>query len=55
MNDEMIQRAKVLLESVEKHSPEVQRRIKAAGFKASPLLVFSIAKYWDALERLAAE
>ncbi len=42
-------------ESVAEHHDMVEERIRLAGMEPDPRIVVSIAKYWSALERLAAE
>jgi hypothetical protein len=46
-----------LFKSVEEHSPEIIRTLSAAGVSSrdARALVFSAAKYYEALDRLAQE
>jgi hypothetical protein len=45
----------VLYRSVKKNSRRINRKLSRAGVKPDPALVFSAAKYYSALSRLAKE
>lgn len=44
-----------LCESIDEHKAMVEERMTNAGMPADPLIAESVAKYWPALEKLAAE
>ena len=44
-----------LCDSIDRNKAYVEERMQSAGLNADPLMATSIAKYWDALEKLAAE
>lgn len=39
--------------NVREHSPRIERKLTKVGVKPDPALVFSAAKYYQALNRLA--
>ena len=45
----------VLCKNVEKYSPQINRKLKKAGVTPDPALVYSAAKYFIALNKLAKE
>ncbi len=45
----------LLYKSVEKYSPQIRRKLKKAGVTPDPALVYSAAKYYVALNKLAKE
>lgn len=55
MSKKTLKNLLALCESIDEHSPLVQERMRNAGVQADPLIVESMAKYWSALEKLAAE
>ena len=55
MSETTLKNILTLCESIDQHSALVQERMRDAGMKADPLVAESVAKYWSALERLAAE
>jgi hypothetical protein len=55
MSDQLLQNLKELAESVERNTPIVEERLRRAGLELDPVLVHSIAKYWEVLERLSTE
>ena len=55
MSEAVMERVRELIRNVERNTPIVEERIAQAGLSAEPLLVFSMAKYWDTLEKLASE
>jgi hypothetical protein len=44
-----------LCDSIEEHRALVESRIRDAGMTPDPFVAESVAKYWQALEKLAAE
>jgi hypothetical protein len=55
MSKEQIQALRTLAENVRKNTPRIQRKLRKVGRKADPALVFSVAMYYDCLNRLAKE
>jgi len=55
MSEATIKNIRTLFESIGQHSPLVEERMKNAGMNPDRAIVESVAKYWDALEKLAAE
>ena len=55
MSETDVRKIRVLLENMASQTTYVEERLKHAGMEVDPLLTRSIAKYWDALEKLAAE
>ena len=55
MSETTIKNIRTLFESIEQHSSLVEERMREAGMKFDPVVAESVAKYWDALEKLAAE
>jgi hypothetical protein len=56
MTREQITALRELARNVKKNTPKVLKRFRKAGVrKPNPALVFTIAKYYDCLERLAKE
>jgi hypothetical protein len=55
MSETTINNIRNLFESIGKHSEAVEERMRNAGINPDPAIVESVAKYWDALEKLAAE
>ena len=55
MSSEMQQNILDLGDSIIRNRPVVEARLRRSGTKAPEALVLLMAKYWDALERLAAE
>lgn len=44
-----------LAEAIEKNTPEVERRMVAAGIEPDAAVVFTVSKYLAALDKLAVE
>ncbi|HEY0760260.1 MAG TPA: hypothetical protein VGD59_13495 [Acidisarcina sp.] len=44
-----------LCNNIDRNKDLVEERMRSAGFSPDPIVATSIAKYWDALEKLAAE
>jgi hypothetical protein len=55
MSKEQIRALRVLAENVRKNTPSIQAKLRKAGRKADPAVVFSVAMYYDCLNRLAKE
>lgn len=55
MSETTLNNMLTLFESIDEHTPLVEEKMREAGIKADPVLTASMAKYWDALEKLAAE
>ena len=55
MSEMMINNLLELVDSIDKHLPDVEKKMRNSGREFDPLVAISIAKYWPALEKLAAE
>ena len=55
MSEEQIRALRVLAENVRKNTPGIEEMLRKAGRKADPAVVFSVAMYYDCLNRLAKE
>ena len=55
MSETTLQNMLSLFDNVERYSELVAERMEHAGVTADPGVAESVAKYWPALERLAAE
>jgi phosphohistidine phosphatase SixA len=55
MSEATIEKLLALFDSIDQHSELVAERMRDAGIAPDPVLVSSAAKYWEALEKLAAE
>jgi len=55
MSETILQNMLILFNSVDKNTEIVQARMRSAGIQLDPVVAESVAKYWDALEKLAAE
>lgn len=55
MSDAQVERLVELFQSMDKHTAFVEERMAHSGLPPNALVAESIAKYWDALARLAAE
>ena len=55
MSDAVLDNIRTLFEAMDSHAALVEERMREAGITPDPLVAASVAKYWDALERLAAE
>ena len=55
MSKEQMRALKELAASVRKNTPRLEKKLRKAGLKADPALVFSVAMYYDCLDRLAKE
>ena len=55
MSEATLQKMLSLFDSIEEHTELVEEKMRKAGLLSDPVIVESVAKYWPALERLAAE
>ena len=55
MSKKILQNIRELCESMNRHAPMVEERMRDAGFSAEPAVANAVAKFWPALEKLAAE
>jgi hypothetical protein len=53
MSKKQIRALKVLAANVRKNTPRIEKKLRKAGIKPDPALVFTAAKYYEALDRLA--
>lgn len=53
MSKEQIRALRILARNIRKNSPRIERKLRKAGIKPDPALVYTAAKYYDALDRLA--
>jgi hypothetical protein len=53
MSRKQIRALRTLAASAQKHSPHIEKKLRKAGIKPDPALVYAAAKYYDALDRLA--
>jgi hypothetical protein len=53
MSKKQIRALRVLARNIRKNSPRIERKLRKAGIKTDPALVYTAAKYYDALDRLA--
>jgi hypothetical protein len=55
MSKEQLRALKVLAANVRKNTPRIKKKLRKAGLQADPVVVFSVAMYYDCLNRLAKE
>ena len=55
MSKEQMRALRELAASVRKNTPRIEKKLRKAGMKADRVLVFSVAMYYDCLNRLAKE
>ena len=55
MSNKTLENIMELCDSVDRNRAVVEERMRNAGIPADPLVSNSIAKYWQAMEKLAAE
>jgi hypothetical protein len=55
MSEATLQNLLSLVENIDRYSEMVAEKMEHAGMTADPSVAESVAKYWPALERLAAE
>jgi hypothetical protein len=53
MSKEQIRALRILARNIRKNSPRIEKKLREAGIKPDPALVYTAAKYYDALDRLA--
>jgi hypothetical protein len=55
MSRDQMRALKALAASVRKNKPRIEKKLRKAGLKADRAVVFSVAMYYDCLNRLAKE
>ena len=55
MSKETYRALLALARSYRKNRPRIEKKLRKAGVKADPAVVFSVAMYYDCLNRLAKE
>jgi hypothetical protein len=55
VSKEQLRALRVLAANVRKFTPRIEKKLRKAGLKANPAVVFSVAMYYDCLSRLAKE
>jgi hypothetical protein len=55
MTKQVEEAVKELKESVRANTPRVEKRLAEVGCPADPAIVYSVAKYYNTLEKLADE
>lgn len=55
MGKEQLRALKELAASLRKNKPRIEMKLRKAGHKADPVVVFTAAMYYDCLDRLAKE
>ena len=55
MSREQLHALRVLAANVRKYTPSLEKKLRKARLKADPTVVFSVAMYYDCLNRLAKE
>jgi hypothetical protein len=55
MSQEKLRALRALAANVRKFTPRIENKLRKAGLKADPAVVFSVAMYYDCLNRLAKE
>jgi len=55
MSKEQLRALRALAANVRKYTPRIEKKLRKAGLKADPAVVFSVAMYYDCLNRLAKE
>jgi hypothetical protein len=53
MSKEQIRALRILARNMRKNTPSIEKKLREAGIKPDPALVYTAAKYYDALDRLA--
>ena len=53
MSKEQIRALRALAANIRKYTPRIEKKLRKAGIKPDPALVYTAAKYYDALDRLA--
>jgi hypothetical protein len=55
MSKEQLRALRALAVHVRKHTSRLEKKLRKARLKADPTVVFSVAMYYDCLNRLAKE
>ena len=55
MTKQVQEAVKELKKSIRENTPRVEKRLADAGYPADPAIVYSVAKYYSTLEKLADE
>jgi hypothetical protein len=55
MSETILKNIRNLFDNIGQNSALVEERMRDAGMAPDPVVAESLAKYWDALEKLAAE
>jgi hypothetical protein len=55
MSEEQLRALRDLAANVRKYTPRIEKNLRKAGLKANRTVVFSVAMYYDCLNRLAKE
>ena len=55
MSKKQLRALRALAANVRKNTPRIEKKLLKAGLKADPAVVFSVAMYYDCLNRLAKE
>jgi len=53
MSKKQLRALRALAANVRKYTPRIEKKLRKAGIKPDPALVYAAAKYYDALDRLA--
>ncbi len=53
MSKKQLRALRALAANVRKYTPRIEKKLRKAGIKPDPALVYTAAKYYDALDRLA--
>jgi hypothetical protein len=55
MSKQQLRALRALAVNLRKFTPRIEKKLRKAGLKADPAVVFSVAMYYDCLNRLAEE
>ena len=53
MSKEQLRVLRALAANMRKYTPRIEKKLRKAGIKPDPALVYTAAKYYDTLDRLA--
>jgi hypothetical protein len=53
MSKKQLRALRALAANIRKYTPRIEKKLRKAGIKPDPALVYTAAKYYDALDRLA--
>ncbi|MBZ5644124.1 MAG: hypothetical protein LAO19_15285 [Acidobacteriia bacterium] len=53
MSKEQLRALRTLAANARKYTPRIENKLRKAGIKPDPALVYAAAKYYEALDRLA--